>query len=611
MTIELASAVTVPGAPKNAAVAAIRTAAHRDLTSHIRALAAAVPDRIAVAYLTRGEEVGDSITFAQMDRRARSLAAYFQQLGAQGARAIMLFDASVEAVYAFMGCVYGRVIAAPLPAPTSNSLDRYLLRVMNVIGDGGARFVLTTSKIRQRLQDIAKTMTGFEHVEWISVDELPDHSDRWVDESVDESDVVYLQYTSGSTSAPKGVMITHRNLVNVIAYMGWVSGCPEFGTSAVCWMPYFHDFGLIDGLLVPLGHGMSVYLMSPSDFVQQPIRWVNAIHRYRASHSSGPNFSFELLARKSTPEERARLDLSCWRSANNAAEPIHQSTISRFRKAFGPHGFAAEAMAPAYGLAEATLLVTMSRNGARSVDVDAEALESHLVELRAPDDATRTMIGCGRVWPGPWRLDVRVVNSETRQLTPAGEVGEVWVSGDLVAKGYWNRPVETAEKFHAEIVELPGVRYLRTGDLGFLVGDELVITGRRKDLIIVEGRNHYPQDIEVAAEKSHPGLRPGCSVAFSIETEDTTRVVLVCEIRTGYVLAEDASTLNAGDIRVSRKELERVIRREVAEEHQLRIHDIVILHPGLLPKTTSGKVERFGCKTKYIDGVLLQGVPRR
>ncbi len=590
----------------------ILAAGHKDLITRVRSLAHAIPDRTAITYLDRGEEAGGSLTFAEVDRRARSLAAYFQHRRAQGARAIMLFDAGIELVYAFMGCLYGRVIAVPMPAPGSSKLDRYLVRVKNVIVDGEAHFVLTTASIKQRLQTIARAMQGFENVTWVAVDELEDLSNNWVREPVQESDLTYLQYTSGSTSTPKGVMITHRNMMKVIEYNGLVTGCPAFGTKTVCWMPYFHDFGLIDGLLVPLAHGMPVYLMSPHDFVHDPMRWVNAVDRYRASHSSGPNFSFDLVARKSTLEQRRRLDLSCWRRANNTAEPIRPSSIARFLESFAPHGFSPEAMAPCYALAEASLSVTLAGRGVTYLSLDADEFEQHRIKLRTEGGPIKTMVGCGRVWPGPWHVDVRIVNPETFLLTPPNEVGEVWVSGDLVAKGYWNRPVETEEKFHAQIKDLPGVRYLRTGDLGFIHGDELVITGRRKDLIIVEGRNHYPQDIELTVEKSLPCLRPGCSIAFSVETEDEVRVVFVCELAAGYYLAEEGPEgAAATGVAVSRKELERTIRREVAEEHQLRIHDIVFLVAGLLPKTTSGKVERSGCKLKYMDGVLHESVPRR
>ncbi len=596
---------------RKALVADVVAADHRHLVDRFRALADILPDYPAISFLDRGEEPVSTLTFHELDCKARSLAAWFQRQGAQGARAIMLFDAGVELVYCFLGCTYGKVIGAPMPAPASSKLDRYLVRVQNVIRDGDARFVLTTAAIRDRLQAMAGTMQGFEQVEWVAVDELADLSSAWVEDAVDTSELVYLQYTSGSTSIPKGVMVTHRNLMSMVQYMGHVGAYAQQGSAAVCWMPYFHDFGLIDGLLVPMAHGMPVYLMSPFDFVQQPMRWINAIHRFRASHSGGPNFSFDLVARKSTAAERDALDLSGWRRANNCAEPIRWSSVRRFLDAFGPCGFADEAMAPMYGLAEATLAVSMADGAPKLFCLDPEAFEQHGVRLVAEDQPARHLVGCGQVFAGPWQVEVRIVNPDTGEPTPAGQVGEVWVHGDVVAKGYWNKPVETEEKFRARIAGVPGLDFMRTGDMGFMLGEELVITGRRKDLIIVEGRNHYPQDIEATVEKALECLRPGCSIAFSVETEEQVHVVLVCELKSKFVLAEDAGSGSAAAHVVERKELERAIRREVSQEHQLRVHDIVILTPGLLPKTTSGKVERSGCRSKYMSGALVHGVPRR
>ena len=341
------------------------------------------------------------------------------------------------------------------------------------------------------------------------------------------------------------------------------------------------------------------------------MRWLNAVSRYRASHSSGPNFAFDLCARKSTPEQRSELDLSCWYRASCAAEPIRSSSMKHFIEAYSPHGFAPEALAPSWGLAEATLLVTLAGAGVRYYELDAAQLENHRVRSRSARQSGPTLVGSGQIRSGPWRIAVRIVNPDTLELVQPGEVGEIWVSGDLVASGYWNNPSETEATFHARIKGGGDERYLRSGDLGFVDGDELVFTGRRKDLIIVEGRNHYPQEIEKTAEKSHPALRPGCSIAFSIESEGPVRVVLVCELNKGFCLAEGAAEEAPDAICVPRSELELAMRREVAEEHQVRLHDIVIVPTGGLPKTTSGKLQRRGCKAKYLSGTLTGTRPER
>jgi len=601
----------VKDAARRAVIAEMLATEHRNLVDRFRALSNRLSDFPAITFLERGEDPVGTLSFGELDRLARSLGAWFQQRGAQGTRAIMLFEAGVELVYSFIGCAYGKVVAVPMPTPMSNRLDRYLVRVQNIVADGDARFVLTTAAIRDRLQAAASAISGLAHLEWVVVNQLSDLSSQWVQEPVDVSELVYLQYTSGSTSVPKGVMITHQNLLSIINYMGHAGAYADRGSAAVCWMPYFHDFGLIDGLLVPLAHGAQTYVMSPFDFVQRPIRWVQAMHRFRASHTAGPNFSFDLVARKSTAEERAQLDLSNWYRANNSGEPIRWSGVKRFLDAFGPSGFAPEAMAPMYGLAEATLAVTMADAAPRMFRVDPRELALHRVREVAEGEPARMLVGCGKIAAGPWQIETRIVNPHTLEAASDGEVGEVWVRGDIVAKGYWNKPEETEEKFHARIHGVADQDFMRTGDMGFMINEELVIVGRRKDLIIVEGRNHYPQDIERTVEQELDCLRPGCSIAFSVENEELTKVVLVCELKGEFVLAETAGKDVPTAQVLERKVLERTIRRVVSEEHQLRLQDIVFLPAGLLPKTTSGKVERSACRAKYIDGMLIHGVPRR
>ncbi|TDF41786.1 fatty acyl-AMP ligase [Alteromonadaceae bacterium M269] len=585
-------------------------AGHKDLVTHYRSVVEATSDSLAVARLQKDEEISSSMSFAELDRHARSVAAYFQRVNAQGSRAIMLFNTCLESVYSFLGCVYSKTIAVPLPAPDSAKLDRYLVRVKTVIADGGAKYVLTTSSIKQRLQSITEGIEEFLNIEWIAVDELPDYSEHWVHEAVDPSDIAYLQYTSGSTSKPKGVMISHANLLSNINYMGVANGYSTIGTGTVCWMPYFHDFGLIDGILLPLAFGKPTYLMSPFDFVQRPFRWVRAISRYKASHSAGPNFSYALVARKSVDEpELSELDLSCWKHSGNAAEPIRKIDVESFLRTFAPYGLARETVIPCYGLAENTLVATMAENGATYYQVDIDALENGHAVL-SDGDNSRPIVGCGKVFKSKWDIDVRVVDPLTNKLKPNQEVGEVWLSGECVAKGYWEKEQATEEKFKAEIVDLPGRKYLRSGDLGFMIGDELVFTGRQKDLIIVEGRNIYPQDMELSVEKALPCLRLGCTVAFSHEDQDDTRVVVVCEVKDEYNLLPDDTNLDDDPNAVTAKQIKRSIIKEISDECQIRVHDVVVLPAGLLPKTTSGKVERALCKKKYLEGVIFKGVKR-
>jgi acyl-CoA synthetase (AMP-forming)/AMP-acid ligase II len=573
---------------------------HQDFGAYIRSIAEEVPSRRAVTHLVRGEEEGAVFTYAELDRVARSLGALFQAKEAQGERAIMLFDAGVEAIGAFLGCVYARVIAVPLPAPLSGKVDRYLARVESVLRDAGVRFVLTTTTIMQRLQSLASTIPAFRNIEWITMDTLVDRVDDWHEEPIEPGDIAFLQYTSGSTSAPKGVMISHGNLLKVCEYNGELLEFPTKGTSTVCWMPYFHDAGLIEGLLIPLYHGLSVHVMSALDFVQNPVRWLKAIHRYRASHSCGPNFAYELCVRKTTPKDRETLDLSCWKRASVSAEPISSGTIERFLEAFAPCGFKHEAMAPAWGLAEATLAVTAT-SGATFHKLSAADLEQNRAIYSKGDGPSRTMVGCGQALKGLWNINVRIVNPQTFKACSDGTVGEAWVSGEVIAQGYWNRPVETAETFKAQIKGENGEYFLRTGDLGFMAGEEFVFTGRRKDLIIAEGRNHYPQDIEKTVEKSHPALRPGCSIAFSIEDDGQVQVNVVAELHKEFRLERDAVRENDPRVPASEKDIAKAVRREVAEEHQIRVHNVILIPTGSISKTTSGKLQRSACKEKFLE----------
>jgi acyl-CoA synthetase (AMP-forming)/AMP-acid ligase II len=583
----------------------IKSTGHQDLGSHIRAIVAEAPSRRAVTHLLRGEDEGTVLTYAELDRAARSLGAFFQARAAQTERAIMLFDGGVEPTVAFLGCLYGRVVAVPLPSPLSGRVDRYLPRVEKVVKDADVKFVLTTSGILKQLQDLAAKIPAFNELEWIALDSLPDMADGWVEEPIVETDLAYLQYTSGSTSDPKGVMISHGNLLSICAYDSELLDYSTKGTSTVCWMPYFHDYGLIEGLLIPLYNGLSIYTMAPLDFVQDPVRWLNAIHRYRASHSSGPNFAYELCVKKTTLEQREALDLTCWHKASIAAEPINSGTVERFVNTFASRGFRPETISPAWGLAEATLVVTATASSTSHV-LNAAALEKNRIVYSTGDGPARTMVGCGKVLRGPWNVDVQIVDPETFEPSAPGMVGEVWVTGDLVAQGYWNRPAETAATFQAQVKDGNGSYYMRTGDLGFMAGDELVFTGRRKDLIIVEGRNHYPQDIEKTVEGSHPAFRRGCSIAFSLEEEGQVQVIVVAEINKEYRIVD--APAQDGDPRttVLRKEIERTVLREVAEEHQIRVHQVVPIPTGTIPKTTSGKLQRSGCKQRFLAGTLPQ-----
>jgi acyl-CoA synthetase (AMP-forming)/AMP-acid ligase II len=451
---------------------------------------------------------------------------------------------------------------------------------------------------------------------WLASDSLADElSDQWREPEINGDTLAFLQYTSGSTASPKGVMVSHANLLHnervIHAAFEHNEQC-----SGVSWLPVYHDMGLIGTMLQPLYAGFPFTLMSPVDFLQRPVRWLNAISKYRATVSGGPNFAYDLCVRKVSDEQKESIDLSSWDLAFSGAEPVQASTIEAFSKAFEQCGFRRETFYPCYGLAESTLFVTGDIKSRVPVvlDVEAEALQEHkVIEALSDGSASaRKLVSCGRVW-----LDqtVQIVDSETLVPCPPGAIGEIWVSGPSVTKGYWGLPEESERTFGAYAAgqsrEGP---FLRTGDLGFLQANELYVTGRCKDLIIFNGRNYYPQDIEWTVERCHPGLRLGCSAAFSLEIDREERLIVVAEVERRYQQkvqappsgerrVEDEPTMSDGAAS-DFSEVMAAIRRAIAAEHELPAYAIGLLKSGSIPKTSSGKIQRHLCKKAFLDNSL-------
>jgi acyl-CoA synthetase (AMP-forming)/AMP-acid ligase II len=361
-------------------------------------------------------------------------------------------------------------------------------------------------------------------------------------------------------------------------------------STVVGWAPFFHDQGLIGNVLQPLYVGATSILMAPAAFIRRPMLWLSAISRYRAHTSGGPNFAFDACSSRAAKESTPDLDLSCWKVAFNGAEPIRPTTLRRFSRTFGPAGFREEALHPCYGLAEATLIATGSRKGRGTRTLTADAGELGRLRYAAAAQG-RLLAGSGTVLPGG---EIRIVDPETRHPCAPGEIGEIWVAGDHVAQGYWKRPETTAEVFRAACAGVPGRTYLRTGDLGMLVDGELYVAGRRKDLIIIRGRNHYPQDIEQTAESAHPALRPGACAAFAVDGADAGKLVVIAEINRDHRAEADAAEV-AGSVRAA-----------VVAEHELSLGDLVLTLPGQLAKTSSGKIMRAAARKRYLAGEFVR-----
>lgn len=557
----------------------------------LRARADASPDALVFCFLIDGEEEGPRLSYAELDRGARAVAASLQDVAGPGERALLLYGPGLEFVTAFFGCQYAGVVPVPAYPPRPDRLAQSWQALQGLAADCQPRVVLTGGAVAPFVSGIGRFVPALADAACVVTDQLdPSFAHRWREPPADPDALALLQYTSGSTAAPKGVMVTHRNLMHnermirtALEHDG-----PGVGVS---WLPPYHDLGLIGGLLQSVYHGASCYLMSPLVVVQDPSRWLRAVSRYRADTSGGPCFAFDHCVLRTTPEQRAALDLRNWSIAGVGAEPISARSLERFAATFAPCGFRPEAFYPGYGLAEATLYVTGGAKSAPPVvrGFQAVALAEGRAVLAAPGDpGARTLVGCGHAWMDQ---EVAVVTPDTRRRLPDGEVGEVWVRGPSVARGYWGRPEQTEQTFRARLADSGDGPFLRTGDLGFIQGGELFLTGRLKDLIIVRGRNHDPQTIEETVQSVHPGLRPGCGAAFEVSADGRPRLVVVQEVERRCRQLDVPRLL--GDA-----------RQAVAERHGLQLHDLRLLPAGTIPKTSSGKVRRHGCRQAYEAGGL-------
>jgi 8-amino-7-oxononanoate synthase/acyl carrier protein len=569
----------------------------------LRQRAAYRPHDRAFTFLVDGENEELNITYAELDRKARALGAWLLSEGMAGKRVLLLYPSGLDFIAAFMGCLYGGAIAVPAYPPRKN---RSVERIEAIAADADASVALTTRDVVDRFDALRATAPSLEHLIWKVDSELDvSWADRWERPDIDGRTLAFLQYTSGSTGTPKGVMLSHENLLhNSLRIMQAFEITRS--QSGVFWLPSFHDMGLIGGILVPLYGGKFNVLMSPVAFLQKPLRWLQAISKYRATISGGPNFAYELCVRKTTPEQRATLDLSSWTLAFNGAEPVRAETIDAFCEAFAPCGFRREAFFPCYGLAESTLMVTGGMKFEPPVirSFDASSIETGAAVVRpANAPAVRRLVGSGHELDGQ---DVLIVDPQSCEALPPGRVGEIWVSGPSVAQGYWNRADASAETFGAMLAQpnqLPSEQpvatwrpnpgpYLRTGDLGFFDNGELFVAGRLKDLIIIRGRNYYPQDIEHAVEEASTLVRAGSIAAFAVDVEGRERVAVVAEVERGRrEPAEIAAAFEA-------------IRKRLATEHELAVEAIVLVRPNSVPKTSSGKIQRHACKRQFLDGTL-------
>lgn len=551
------------------------------------------PEKPSHIFLEQGEVETDRLTFGDLDRQARGIAAYLQTVTNPGERALLIYPTGLDFVRAMYGCLYAGLIPIPTNPPGRNRSAR---RLEVISQDAQAQVALSTPLFLDAFAQRQENFPELEALRWINHADIEiDPQAPWQRPDQSPNQFAFIQYTSGSTNMPKGVIISNQNLYYNSRMIFAIRGREYADDSLLLtWTPLFHDMGLILGVFQGVYDRHASVLMNPIAFIQKPVRWLRAISTYRATFSGGPNFAYAVCVDKIRPEDCEGLDLSEWRIAYNGAEPVRAETHSSFAQKFSPFGFKPKSFQPAYGLAETTLLV--SSYGGVEETVTFPAIRADLEKGKiTPGDPldeknVQALVSCG---PPKLDLSIEIVNPHTCERCAPDEVGEIWLQGENVAEGYWNRPEETEISFRARINERDEGPFLRTGDLGFMYEGDLYVTGRHKDMIIIRGRNYYPQDIENTVQQSHPGLRPGSTAAFSFKADGFEQLIIVQEVRKEYVKHKDWD------------EGIKKIRFDVAREYGIRAHGIVLIFPSTIPKTSSGKIMRAECREMYLNNKLV------
>ena len=559
---------------------------YRTFIDRLEGVVAKQPEKIAVTFLQDGETESSCWSYHKLQKQAKAIAKTLIDSDAVGERALLLYQPGTEFVTAFLGCLYAGVVAVPAYPPRAN---RSIERLLAVVKDAEAKFALTTSDLATNIASKFQAQSQ-QSLQFIATEVIDQNlADDWQRPDIDQETLAFLQYTSGSTGKPKGVMVCHRNL---LANSASINQCFEItpDQTIVSWLPPYHDMGLIGSILQPLYVGASLVMMPPVSFLQRPHRWLEAISKYRGTVAGGPNFAYDLCLAQVSPEQKAKLDLSCWELAFSGAEPVRAETIAKFSEYFADCGFNSSAFYPCYGMAESTLIISGGSKQVEPVfqDFDRAKLADNLaIDNDSEDQVTLVSSGTNVV-----QQHLAIVNPDNLEQCQDGEIGEIWSSSDSVAQGYWQRPELSEYAFAATLPSYPEAKFLRTGDLGFLKEGELFVTGRLKDLIIIRGRNYYPQDIELTVDNAHDAIRPGCGAAFAVDEDGTEKLVITYEVKRTYVRKLDS------------QEVAKAVRIEVLQNHELNPHAIVFLKTASVPKTSSGKIQRHACKAGYLAGTL-------
>jgi len=548
------------------------------------------PDQLAYSFLSNGETEEARFTYAELDLRARAIGAWLSSATAAGDRVLLLSSSGPEFVSAVFGCLYRGAVAVPAYPLDPARVGRTFSRLSRLLKDAEPVVALTTESTLRLVEDLVRIHPDLERVRWMATESIPSKlAEDWKRPPIHAETLAILQYTSGSLAAPKGVMVSHRN---VLENEKMLQDAHDYtaNNTFVGWIPLAHDWGLINNVFQPLYSGAPSVLMPPEVFLQKPVRWLQTISRYKNVTSGGPGFAYELCVSKIPAEEREGLHLENWLCAGVGASPVHPGTLDRFAAGFRDCGFRRQAFYNGYGLAEATLSVSASMKfkEPRILRVQRTSFERNDVVVDPPEDVpANDIVSCGKTPSGE---KIVIVDAQTCELCPPGRVGEIRVTGPNITQGYWNNPSGTDDTFRAYLRDSGEGPFLRTGDLGFLDEGELFVTGRVKDLIIIRGRNLYPEDIELTVERCHKGLRPGCTVAFSVEDEFDEGLVIVQEVRASH--------------QTDLVEIVDAIRQAVLLEHEVTAQTIVLVQERSIPKTSSGKLQRPACRAAFLSGSL-------
>lgn len=556
------------------------------------------PDETAYIFLEDGEQVETRVTYSELYIQSTSLAAEICSYSDKDAKALLVYPAGLEFIKGFFACIYAGIPAIPVSvAPRLKDLD--LIR--NILEDSGANLILTCSRLFEDLQKLDREYRLQARLgRQIKLIDTPlEYRERPAQRNFllprrSGQDIAFIQYTSGSTNIPKGVVLTHSNIIRNERLIAKAFGHDD-QTIGMGWLPHYHDMGLIGNILQTMYIGRPCILMSPLHFVQRPVRWLQAISRYGATSSGGPNFAYELCAQKCKPEQLRDLDLSSWALAFVGAEMISTRTLRSFSEKFALCGFRGEHFYPCYGLAESTLFVTgrHERGHFRALRIKKDSIrKGHIKISQETNEQSIEVVGCGKTWEDH---EVIIVDPETQRRCAPSVIGEIWVRGGSVAKGYWGKPELSEEVFSAVVMGESSRRtYLRTGDLGFLANSDLFITGRIKDIIVIRGHNYYPYDIEQTAGKADSHLIMMGAAAFSMEVNDSTELVIVQEVsRTGIRLMDYEMVAKS-------------IRSLIVKNHGITPSMICLVKPHTIPRTSSGKIQRMKCRDMLLGKELTE-----